>query len=161
MRWIVAIIGLLALACGASPEADDAAAYVAAVEPVLHDNARLAQRFLTDASLVKKRTTDGSKLAEELAQTLAPEAEALARAAAGVQPSTPALAETHAGLVKAWSDRSAAYAAMRDAWAAGDLAAWDAAVKKNTQSKIDEERYFTEVNRYLAPYELRLDQYPE
>ncbi len=161
VRWIVAIIGVLALACGSSPEADDAAAYVAAVEPALRDNARLAQRFLTDASLVKRGTTDGGKLAEELARDLAPEASALAKAVAEVHPDTPALSDTHATLVKAWTDRSAAYGAMSDAWAAGDLAAWDAAVKKNTQSKIDEERYFTEVNRYLAAYELRLEQYPE
>jgi hypothetical protein len=78
-----------------------------------------------------------------------------------VDPAAPALDDAHAILVKAWSDRALAYAAMRDAWTGGDLAAWDAAVKKNTQSKLDEERYFTEVNRYLAAFELRLEQYPE
>ena len=161
VRYTLAIIGILCLACGASPEADDASAYVAAMQAPLRDNAAMAQRFLTSASMVKKQTTDGSKQAEELARELAPQADALAKAVGAIDPEAPRLDEAHALLVKAWVDRAAAYAAMRDAWSAGDLVAWDAAVKKNTQSKLDEERYFTEVNRYLAEHEFRLLQYPE
>lgn len=161
VRYTLAILGALCLACGASPEADDASAYVAAMEGPLRDNAAMAQRFLTSASMVKKQTTDGPRLAEDLARELAPQAEALAKAVGAVDPDSPRLDEAHAVIVKAWVDRAAAYGAMRDAWTSGDLAAWDAAVKKNTQSKFDEERYFSEVNRYLAVYELRLEQYPE
>ena len=161
MRLVLALLGVLALACGGNPDADDAAAYVAAMQVPLRDNASLAQRFLTSASMVKKKSTDGPRLAEELARELAPRAEALSQSLAPIDPASPRLDDAHAILVKAWAERAAAYGAMRDAWTAGDVAAWDAAVKRNTQSKLDEERYFAEVNRYLAAYELKLAQYPE
>lgn len=161
VRYTLVIIGALCLACGASPEADDASAYVAAMQAPLRDNAALAQRFLTSASMVKKHGTDGPRLAEELALDLVPQADALAKAVGAVDPESPSLDEAHALIVKAWVDRAAAYGAMRDAWTSGDLNAWDAAAKKNWESKLDEERYFSEVNRYLAEYELRLEQYPE
>ena len=152
---------LFILACGGGPEADGAQAYVSAMQPTLQTNASLAQRFLTDASKVKKKETDGGQLAQSLAQELAPEAESLSRAVQGIDPADPKLKDTHAILVKAWQDRADAYDGMRDAWTRGDLTAWDLAQKKNTQSKLDEERYFAEVNAYLAPYELSLDQYPQ
>ena len=127
----------------------------------LANNAALAQRFLTDASQVKKHETDGGRLAEELSRELAPQADALAKSVAAIEPTEMPLRDAHAIVVRAWSDRAIAYGGMRDAWAAGDLAAWDAAQKKNSQSKLDEERYFTEVNRYLAPYQLSIEQFPE
>ncbi len=149
------------LACTGGGEPHPAAAYVAALEPAMVDNAALAQRFLTEASRIKKKETDGAQLAEVIAKELAPKAEELSRAAGAVSPLDPRLTVTHAVLVKAWADRAAAYGAMRDAWAAGDLIGWDAAVKKNTQSKLDEERYFTDVNALLAPEGLVLRQYPQ
>ena len=160
MRWLAPIL-FFSLACGAGPEQEDAEAYVTAMQPALSQNAALAQRFLTDASQVKKHETDGGKLAEELSRDLAPSADALSKTVAGIQPAEMPLRDAHAIIVQAWSDRAAAYGSMRDAWAAGDLAAWDAAMKKNTQSKLDEERYFTEVNRYLGQYQLGVDQFPD
>jgi hypothetical protein len=157
---LVPVLGL-SLACGAGPEAEDAQGYVESMRQPLADNAVLAQRFLTDASQVKKQTTDGPKLAEELSRELAPQAEALSKAVAGIEPGEPKLKDAHAILVKSWKDRAEAYGAMRDAWSGGDLVGWDAAMKKNTQSKLDEEEYFVQVNAYLAGYELQLEQYPE
>lgn len=160
MRWLAPLL-LLSLACGAGPEQGDAEAYVVAMREPLATNATLAQRFLTDASQVKKHETDGTKLAEELSRELAPQADALAKSVAGIQPAELPLRDAHGILIRAWSDRALAYGSMRDAWAAGDLAAWDAAQKKNTQSKLDEERYFAEVNRYLGQYQLSVEQFPE
>ena len=157
----VAIIAFLILACAGGGEPDPAAAYVSALEPAMVENAALAQRFLTEASRIKKKETDGAQLAEVIAKELGPKADELSRAAGAVSPLDPRLTEPHAVLVKAWADRAAAYTAMRDAWAAGDLIAWDAAVKKNTQSKLDEERYFTDINAVLAPEGLTLRQYPQ
>ncbi|MSQ04193.1 MAG: hypothetical protein EXR71_20275 [Myxococcales bacterium] len=153
-------IAILILACTGGGDPDPVAAYVIALEPAMADNAALAQRFLTEASRIKKVETDGAQLAEVIAKELAPKADELARAAAAVSPMDPRLTDPHAVLVKAWADRAWAYGAMRDAWAAGDLIGWDAAVKKNTQSKLDEERYFGDLNALLAPEGLVLRQYP-
>lgn len=162
MRCLAVLAAAFAflLACGGS-EVSPGQEYVAALQPVMVENAALAQRFLTEASHIKKKEVDGAALAEVLAKELTPAAEKLSREAAAVEPHDPKLTDTHAVLVKAWADRAAAYAAMRDAWAAGDVAAWDAAVKRNTQAKLDEERYFAEVNGLLAADELVLEQYPQ
>jgi hypothetical protein len=160
VRWLLPILGF-ALACGAGPEQDDAESYVSAMQAPLAQNAALAQRFLTDASQVKRHETDGGKLVEQLSRELAPQAEALSKQIAGIEPEQLPLRDAHAILVRSWADRASAYGGMRDAWTAGDLAAWDAAQRKNTQSKLDEERYFTEVNRYLSAYKLSVEQFPE
>jgi hypothetical protein len=160
VRWLGAIV-LFSLACGAGPEAEDAQAYVDAMRQPLADNAVLAQRFLTDASEVKKQTMDGPKLAEQLARELAPQASTLSKTVAGLSPAEPELHDAHAILVQAWADRAAAYAAMNESWSKGDLAGWDAAMKQNTQSKLREEEYFVQVNAYLSAFDLRLEQYPE
>lgn len=159
MRRLAAILFFI-LACAGGPEAEGAQAYVSAMEPTLVENSALAQRFLTEASRIKKGETDGARLAETLAKELAPKAEALAKAVAAVQPDDPKLKDAHARVVKAWSDRAEAYAGLREAWSRGDVPAWDAAMKKNTQAKLDEELYFTEVNVYLAGYQLAVEQYP-
>lgn len=159
MRRLAAIVFFI-LACAGGPEAEGAEAYVAAMEPALVENSALAQRFLTEASRIKKKETDGSRLAEALSKELAPQADRLAKAVAAVQPDDPKLKDAHARVVKAWSDRAEAYAGLRDAWTHGDLVAWDAAMKKNTQAKLDEEAYFTDVNVYLAEYQLAVEQYP-
>ena len=159
MRWLLPI-GLSILACAGGPESDAAQAYVTAMHPILAENAGLAQRFLSEASRVKKHETDGTQLAELLSRELAPQAETLAAEAKAITPGDPKLNDAHAQLVKAWSARASAYDTMRDAWAHGDLAAWDAAMKQNAQAKLDEEAYFAQVEAALAPYELHLEQYP-
>lgn len=151
---------LLQVACGGDPEADGAQAYLAAMAPVISENKGLAQRFLTEASRITKRETDGSQVAEAIAKELAPQAAALAKAVSAIQPTDPKLRDVHAQVEKAWGDRASAYTALGAAWAQGDLAAWDAAMNKNTQAKLEEERYFTEVNAYLGAHQLALEQYP-
>ena len=151
---------LFLVACGGAPEADSARAYVTGMQPNLSENGKLAQRFLTEASRIKKHETDGSQLAEAIAKELAPQAASLAQAVAAIQPDDPRLRDTHARVVAAWGSRASAYSALSTAWAQGDLAAWDVAMKKNTQAKLEEETYFAEVNAYLGVHQLALEQYP-
>jgi len=159
VRWLLPVVFAI-LACAGGPESDVAGAYVAAMQPVLTENGALAQRFLTEASRVKKKETDGATLEAMLHAELAPQAAALLTKAKAVNPGDPKLDDAHALLVKAWTARSAAYAALEDAWTRGDVLAWDAAMKQNAQAKVDEEAYFTQIDAALAPYELRLEQYP-
>lgn len=160
MAPLTLLIALLA-GCGSDPVQQDVATYHGAMEPLLARNLVLAQSFLEIASQVKKGETDAPQIAERMAKELGPTAEALRAEAEKIEPVTPQLGEAHAVLVQAWSDRAVSYRAMGDAWAQNDPAAFDAARKKNLQSKLDEERYFQTVNALSQPYGLVLDQYPE
>lgn len=160
MATLPLLIALLT-GCGSDPVQEDVTAYHAAMQPILGRNLMLAQAFLDVASKVTKGETDGPRIAERFATELLPTAETLRAEASAVEPATPPLSEAHGVLVKAWTDRAGAYQAMTDAWARNDLAAFEAARKKNLQSKLEEERYFQAVNSLSAPYGLELDQYPE
>jgi hypothetical protein len=149
----------LVLACAGGPEAGEAQQYVDAMNPVLAQNGALAQSFLTEASRVKKKEVDGGQLAELLTKELAPHALELSRSVAAITPTEPRLSASHAVLVHSWSERAAAYTALSEAWARGDVTAWDAGVRKNTAAKLEEERYFTEINGVLGEWDLSITQY--
>lgn len=159
MRSILPLL-LLVLACAGGPEATEAQGYVDSLGPALVENGALAQRFLTEASRVKKKEIDGGQLAEVLAKELVPEATELSRTVSAIAPVEPRLATVHALLVHAWSERAAAYTALSAAWAAGDVAAWDAAMRQNTQAKLEEEQYFAQINGVLGEWDLSVVQYP-
>jgi hypothetical protein len=138
----------------------DIVAYQGEMQPLLTRNLVLAQDFLDVASKVKKGETDAPQIAERLAKELTPLADDLQAQAQHIEPVTPQLGEAHALLVKAWSDRAASYHAMTDAWNRNDLPAFEAARKKNLQSKLDEEKFFQTVNALGTPYGVVIDQYP-
>jgi hypothetical protein len=148
------------VACGEDPEAVAAAQYAADMQPVLQKNLSLAQAFLTIASKVKTQEVDGGGVAEQLARELQPLAEQLRADAAKVTPASPALADHHARLVQSWAERATAYKEMSTAWASGDVAAFDKARAHTFQSKLDEDTALREVNAWLAPHGVALDQYP-
>lgn len=146
--------------CGPDPVEQDAVAYHAAVTPLFSQNLVIATGFLDIASRVKKGEAPPEQVAQRLSTELSPAADQLKAAVEKIEPVTPALGEAHTVLVRAWTDRAAAYHAMNDAWNANDPVAFEAAQKQNLQSKLDEERYFSTANAALAPYGLVLDQYP-
>ncbi len=154
------MLSLFLFSCGGDPVAADVQSYAVAMDAPLQRNQALAQRFLDIASGVKKGETSGEKIAGVLTGELVPEADALVTEIAAIAPSTPKLKDAHSILVKAWTDRSGAYHAMADAWTVGDLPAFDAAQKRNLQSKLDEERYFTHANAIAGEYGLVIAQYP-
>lgn len=159
MAPLLLLIGSL-VGCGSDPLQQDVVTYQASVQPLFTRNLVLAQGFLDVASKVKKGETDGPAIAERLSREMTPVADELATAAATIEPRTPQLDAAHAMLVKAWQDRAAAYHAMNDAWAKNDPAAFEAARKRNLQSKLDEERYVQTVNALGTPYGVVIDQFP-
>jgi hypothetical protein len=159
MAPVALLIALLA-GCGVDPARHDVETYDAAMKPVLARNLVLARSFLDIASRVKKGETDGPKIAEQMKTDVVPLADEVEASATKIQPTTPALADAHAILVKAWADRAESYHAMSDAWAKGDLAAFDAARKRNVQSKLDEEKYFQAANAVTSAYGVTIEQYP-
>jgi hypothetical protein len=156
----LALLIVLALACVGDSAQQDVLAYESAMAGPLQENEALARLFLELASRVKKGETDGPAIADLLAKDLIPAAAKLDAAARALRPATPALADQHAVLVAAWGGRLAAYQAMLAAWEANDLAAFDAASRKNLESKLAEESYFSHVNEVVAPHGVLIDQYP-
>jgi hypothetical protein len=154
------LIALL-VGCGQDPMHDDAAAYHAAMQPLVARNLLLARGFLDIASQVRKGETDGARIAVRLDAELTPLADFLQTEASTLKPATAQLGDAHAVLVHAWSERAAAYHALSAAWTAGDPAALEAARQRNLQAKVEEERYFRTVNELFSAYGLELDQYPE
>ena len=150
----------LALACGADPVADDAAAYTVAMQPTLEDNRELANEFLQVAALIHKREIDDEGIVERWDKDIIPSAKALHTAADAVSPATPELEGPHERLVASWADRADSYKEMKAAYAANDDEAFQAAWQKNVEAKIAEEQYFIEVNAVLGAYGYRLDQFP-
>jgi hypothetical protein len=153
------LIAFLA-ACGRDPMQQDLVTYQGAIQPLLGKNLTLAQDFLDVASKVKKGETDAPQIAQRLATELTPLADDLKAQAEHIEPVTPQLGEAHTLLVKAWGDRAASYHEMSDAWARNDLPGFEAARKKNLQSKLDEEKFFQTVNVLGQPYSVVIDQYP-
>jgi hypothetical protein len=151
---------VLAAGCGPGEAEADAIAYAAAMESPLRENQLLSERFLDIASKVKKGEMDGGAIAEVMARDLVPTADALAAKARGIDPATPALDDAHATIVTAWNARAEAWHAMTTAWTNNDTSAFDAAVKQNLQGKLDEERYFTEVNAVVGELGVVVRQFP-
>jgi hypothetical protein len=147
-------------ACGDDPATTAARGYADEVNAAFADNLALSQTFLDLASKLKRGESDGAAVAALMTQDLLPRAQKLEAAAGRIQPADPALGDLHAKLRHAWSERAAAYAAMADAWAANDVAAFDAARKRNLQSKVEEEAFVREANAWLAPHGTALDQFP-
>ncbi|MEN9787657.1 MAG: hypothetical protein RLZZ299_2921 [Pseudomonadota bacterium] len=156
---LAASLGWLA-ACGPDPAEQAANAYVSDMEPILRENVALAQSFLELAGAIKKGSSDGTGVALRLAKELRPAAERIHAQARALQPTDPALADLHGQLVAAWAERAEAYKAMSEGWNAGNEAAFEAGRARNLQSKVAEERFFSEVNAWLGAHGKGIEQYP-
>jgi hypothetical protein len=150
----------LALACGSDPLADDTAAYVVAMQPILEDNRELANEFLQVAARIHQRETDDEGIIERWDADIVPLGNSLHTDADAVNPTTLELQGPHEKLVASWADRADSYEEMRSAYQANDDAAFNVAWDKNVEAKLAEEQYFNEVNAVLGAYGYRLDQFP-
>ncbi|MCK6505358.1 hypothetical protein L6R53_18490 [Myxococcota bacterium] len=156
--------GLLLLALGLSACGDPAASaardYAAAMQPVLVDNMKLTREFVDVAAEVKKGQVDPKVVAGRFEQRLVPGAGILRDQVLAIDPEEEALIPLHQELEQAWSGRAEAWAELHRAWTAGELEAFDQAMRRNLEVKAAEERYFTAVNAWLAPHGQALDAYP-
>jgi hypothetical protein len=167
LRYEFAVLGfsLAALAspalsgCGDEVEAD-VISYHASIDPLMLQNTELGQRFIGLALEVSKNPNEIAKTAQFMQDTTLPELQALRSAAAAVQPKTLELQTIHSGLVTAWTAQSEGYTTLLDAFVAGDAPAFDQALKRVTDGKVALDAYIRQINTFIAPYDLRLDEYP-
>ncbi len=161
-RTALAALALLALSGCPLLDAGDreAASYVEQMQPIFAQNMELTREFVDVATEVKKGEAQPADIARRFEEQLVPQATALRDAVSTIHPDDETLAATHAGLASAWTGRVEVYAELHRAWGAGDLAAFDAATRRNLKLKGAEERYLIDVNRWLAEHDQALDPYP-
>ena len=158
---MVRTLPLLALiGCGLGASETAAVTYTAEMQALFEENKAINREFLDVAASIKKGTMDVHGVASRFGTRVVPRAAALAEKVDALQPGTAALEHVHAGIERAWSIRADAYAALNQAWTAGDLQAYTRALHDNTAVHKAEARYIEAVNTVLATHQLQLDPYP-
>lgn len=165
LRWTAAALAwawaVPAAGCRPSDPVEEAStAYVAAMKPLLVDNAALSRTFLDIAGGLKQMRLTGDAVGKRFSTGIVPTARDLAERAEEISPGTPELSAAHAMLVQAWEDRADAFAAAVSAWKVGDLDRLDRATEAAKRTHAEEDRYFKQVDAILKPYGLALEPYP-
>jgi hypothetical protein len=152
------VLVALFLGC-ASPEERAAAEYVAALEPLLDENALVAERLGLAAAAVFRGESHGTAVRVAWQSELVPLAAHLQdQAKLLVVP--PDWTDTHRALVEVWGARADAYRDLANAVNEGDDALWSTANARAHAAKVDEERWFISTNVRLQPYQLTATQFP-
>jgi len=146
--------------CGPDPQEEAARTYAAAMAPLLEENAGLAESFLLLAEKIRKKRSTPQDVADELKNEVIPRAKKLRDGAVTVRPNQLALSSVHGEIVRAWKTRVSAYERMLQAWDSGNLAAFNGAANEHLKVYKKEARYFKNTAQVLAPYGLKLEQYP-
>jgi|GEM_PF-6160785 len=113
---------------------------------------------LTNALFTGAESEDA---ASALQNEIIPLSTQLATSIVGVATTNPTIAATHAYIVDGWTQRKEAHMEMLQAYRSSDLALFDSATQKAATARENEERYFLEINAFLAPYGLYITQHPE
>ncbi len=150
---------LLAAACALDPDADQAAGYVADLQPVLFENAALADRVLALSVSATEKKSSPEQIRKAWDDEIVPLAEHLHDQASFVRAPS-AWAESHAQLVDLWGDRASAYRALSIAIEEGDEKRWRDARALADGVKLHEEEWFRGANQRLADWHLAVDPYP-
>jgi hypothetical protein len=139
--------------------ANDAALYVAELEPLVRENGLVADAMLHLAADVHDGRADGSLARERWDRDIVPLADHLRDQAAAVQPPA-AWAQHHKDLVDIWTYRADAYHDASEAVTLADAERWKLARQRADAAKLREETWFQEVNKRLADYDMAVDQFP-
>jgi hypothetical protein len=141
-------------ACTADPATEAAEAYAHSMAPLLADDDALARNQVALAEGTTSGRLSALDVADRYDRELVPTAGALRDRAKAIEVDSalPDLAASHALLVQAWTDRASAYLAILQAYRADNVAALEAAAKKNRDAKADEEQYFEDVEKVLAEH---------
>jgi hypothetical protein len=151
---------LLLSACGQDSRKEATVAYANQMQELMLENDDIGREFLDTALRIKKNGLMPGDVADRLKSRIVPRAKTLADDVTKVNPKTPSLKNVHAGIVRAWSNRSDAYERMHTAWLAGDLVEYSRALEDNQTVRKAEDRYLTATNKLLKPYGMELDITP-
>jgi hypothetical protein len=146
-------------ACALDPDSRAAADYVTRLQPVLFENAELADEVLSLSSQVYEKKIPSDKLEQSWDADIVPLAEHLHDQASFVEP-PPGWGESHAQLVAIWGDRASAYRSLGRAIHDGDTERWRQARELADGVKLREEEWFRTTNQRLVSYRLVVDPFP-
>lgn len=105
--------------------------------------------------------SNSEEAAATLQSQIIPLANQLATAVSGLTTTNPTIAASHDYLIEGWTQRQESYTEMLQAYRSSDLALFESASEKANLARSNEERYFSEINTFLAPYGLYVVQHPE
>jgi hypothetical protein len=143
----------------ATPGQADAEAYVRGLQPLLVENAALADQVLLQGAAIYNDAAGPKDVAAAWEKRIVPMAEHLAAQASFAEPPPP-YAGPHGELVKIWTDRATAYRGMSEATRTANADLWNAARAKVDEVHAQEHGFFNELNVQLSPMGLQVDPYP-
>ena len=146
-------------ACLPPPEERAARDYVDALQPLLQENSLLADEVLSTAATLFNGARDTEDVEKRWRENVVPIADHLQHQAAILSPPDD-WAKRHDELVKLWDSRAGAYRSLLTSLEDGDREGWEQAREQSDKSKLDEEKWFQQVNVDLDPYKLSVDQFP-
>jgi hypothetical protein len=156
-----ALLSLSAACQKPDPGPAQAQAYVAALSPILVDNARLAREMTTLAGEVKQNRTDAPQIAGRLEKALVPAAKQVAEHAGALDTPHPALKAAHAELVESWQDRAATYEDLAQAWKDQDLDGIERAMDEIDAWRSRQDRSIEALNTAVSAYGMpAVEAYP-
>ena len=160
MRLLVLLASLPGLAaCGGGDAAEAARGYQRQMLPVIGQNRVLNEQFLKMTPMIKSEELSGDDIAEKWEQSILPGAADLQATIEIIESGVPELDEVHQQLVFSWTERTAAYQEIVDAYNANDPVAFQKGFSRNLNSKLTEEQYFLQVNAILQVYNLSLSPF--
>lgn len=144
---------------GCGPLDSSANTYLDQLDPLIVENAILAERVLVLAAGLYNEEAEPARVAEAWEGEIVPLAEHLhAQASVVIAPTE--WAPQHNQLVGIWSSRAEAYRDIAIAVETGDEARWKGATGKARQVKLDEEEWFRSVKNELSLRGLTVSQFP-
>ena len=156
MANLLLIVGWLGCA---NPGQEAAEAYVRDLQPLLVENAALADQVLVQGAAIYNEAAGPREVAAAWESKIVPMAEHLAAQASFAQPPGP-FEGTHGKLVKVWTDRATAYRGLSEATRTANAELWNAARAKVDEVHAQEHAFFDALNAQLSPAGLQVDPYP-
>ncbi len=153
------LLPMLLLSCG-DPMADEIASYHAAMDPLMRQNTRLANKYLALAKAIHKEKSDSDQIVERIETEIIPLANQLKESMANIQTSSQQLTGLHQKAVAAWSNQAQAYRDLVAAYHGNDLESFNKAHGKVGEAKVMAEAYVREINNLMEPYGYHLDEFP-
>ena len=148
------------VSCNSDQNESSIADYYQQIRGIMAQNGELSNGLISlTGSLFSG--SESEEAAATLQGQIIPLANQLAVAARGLTTTNPTIAASHDYLVEGWTQRQESYTEMLQAYRSSDLALFESASEKADLARANEERYFSEINTFFAPYGLYVVQHPE
>jgi hypothetical protein len=148
------------VSCNSGQQDSSVPDYYSQIRGVMMQNGELSTGFI-ELTGTLFAGSDSEEAASTLQSDIIPLSNQLATAVRTINTTNPTIAATHNYLVEGWTQRQESYTEMLQAYRSSDIGLFESASEKADLARVNEERYFSEINSFLAPYGLYVTQHPE